>query len=529
MADPKGPETAQGAKDAPSARPKPRTLDLSATDLTPKAAPASSAAPSSPAASGPSASAAKTEPPSSRSTATAAASSSASGSKIDEPSAAPAAKPGAPAAVGPGKAGFADQTTAPKSAGPGASAAAPSAAAQPKGPAPSPEERPKPGEPASSASKAPPAPPPAPRSGVGAVGLLAAALGGAALAVLVIALFGREIIRSDDAARVAAAESKIDGVGRDVAALRKQIGQTAQSSDANAIEQRVAELGQTIEAANGRVGGLEQQFKDLTEKAAQPSVDPAAVALLAGRLDGVDIRLKDAATTEALGALGERLAAAESQAKAAPTAQQIAAIDARVAGVGQTVTDAVKPFDDRISALEAALKARPVGDPDAREVVALGALEQAVDAGRPFAAELAAVKASSQNGQLSGLDPYAAAGVPTRTALAAELSRILGELPSPKLAQDESVFGRFVASAGSIVKVSPKNASDAGAGDPRQRLAALAAAGDLEQAIAAREALDSAAQDATADWAKAATARVVAEKTLAGARSAALARLAATD
>ncbi|GLK66471.1 hypothetical protein GCM10008179_01090 [Hansschlegelia plantiphila] len=370
-----------------------------------------------------------------------------------------------------------------------------------------------------------------PRSGggVGALGLLAAALGGAALAVLVIALFGREIIRSDDAARVAAAESKLDGVGRDVAALRKQIGQTAQSSDANAIEQRVAELGQTVEAANGRVGGLEQQLRDLAEKAAQPSIDPAAVALLAGRLDGVDIRLKDTATTEALGALEERLTAAESQAKAAPTAQQIAAIDARVAGVGQTVTDAVKPFDDRISALEAALKARPVGDPAARQVVALGALEQAVDAGRPFPAELAAVKASFQNGELSGLDPYAASGVPTRAALAAELSRILGELPSPKVAQDESVFGRFVASAGSIVKVSPKNASEAGAGDPRQRLAALAAASDLEQAIAAREALDGAAQDATADWAKAATARVAAEKALAGARSAALARLAATD
>jgi len=360
---------------------------------------------------------------------------------------------------------------------------------------------------------------------MGWLGVILAMLGGAALAVLAIALFGRELIPAvqPDSARVAAAETKLDAVGRDVAALRDRVGQTAQASDAGAIEQRLAELGKTIEASNGRVEALEKQVGELADKVQASGGDQSAVAALASRVDAIE---QGGSTADAVAKLDKRIAEMDARLGKVATREQL---DAVATKVPEAVDKAVKPLDGRVAALESALKARPVGDPAARNLVALGALEQALDAGRPFAAELDAVKASSSNGELSALDPVAASGVPTRPALARELSGIMAGLPAQKAAENASLFDKFVASAGSVVKVTPKDPGSTQTENPRARVAALAAAGDVEQALAARESLDPEAQAATADWAGKATARVAAEKAVAGARTAALARLAATE
>ena len=381
---------------------------------------------------------------------------------------------------------------------------------------------------------------------MGVLGVIFAMLGGAALAVATIALFGRDLIPAvqPDDARVAAAESKLDALGGEVAALRDRAGQSAApAGDAAATDERLAEVGKTIEATNARAEALEKQVVELTAKVEsspqggdQPAVDQSAVAALASRLEAVEQRGSavdavaglDKRVTDLDGRIADldgRVAALGGRLDKLATAEQLEALTAKVP---ETVAEAVKPLDGRVASVEGALKARPAGDPAARSVVALGALEQALEAGRPFAAELEAVKTSTSNGELTALDAFAASGVPTRQALAQELSGIMAQLPAEKPAESASLFDKFVASAGSVVKVTPKDAGSA-TENPRARVAALAAAGDVEQALAARQGLDQEAQAATAGWAEKATARIAAEKAVEGARAAALARLSATE
>ncbi|MFC7052330.1 COG4223 family protein [Hansschlegelia quercus] len=514
MADPKGPETGQAG--GYSARPKPATLDLSATEVSkpaqeaPKPEPVVDPRKAPPAPPKPSEAAKPSEP--SKPTETTKPSAAAPASEAAKSDAPGQSEPSTSVPPSAAKSDVKSSDTA--SGGPRASAAKPAA-----------------DKPFDSPATSMPLQTPKARSGPGYGSVIAAALGGAALAVLAIALFGRDLIPAAtvDDSRVAAAEAKLDAMSGDLAGIRGQIGQSAQSSDTGALAKQLEEIGQTVTTTGGRMDAVEGQVKQIAEKVAQPAVDPASVAMLAGRLDGVDVRLRDVATADAVGALQARVAGAETKADAAASAQQIAAIEARVASVDKTVSQAIEPFDKRLSAIESMLKARPVGDPVARQVVALAALEQALEAGRPFPAEFAAVKASSDLGELAALEPFAASGAPTRSALSAQLSSILAGLPAEKPAEGASVFSRLVANAGGIVKVTPKESPGAGSSDARSRLAALAASGDLEQALAARESADETVKAATADWAKTASVRLAAETALTGARGAALSRLAAID
>ncbi|RXF73134.1 COG4223 family protein [Hansschlegelia zhihuaiae] len=389
----------------------------------------------------------------------------------------------------------------------------------------------------------PAAAPSGPREGVGVLGVLAAAVGGAALAVLVIALFGKDLIRAQapDMSRVAAAEAKLDTVGRDVAALRETLSKTAQATDASAIDARLTELSATIDQAtqqaDGRVAAVEKELRGLSEKVAQPAAADPALGVLAGRVDGIELRLQHAPTADALTVLGGRIAGLESRQAELPTKETIAGVASRVAavgqaveGVGQKIDAATAPLAQRVDQISAALSSRPKGDQAARLVVAIGALDQALAAGRPFAAELSAVKsAAGDNAELSALTSFAAAGIPTRQALAAELKDILDKLGNEKPPATASVFDRFVASASGVVKVAPQNAAAEPSASLRTRLPAAAEAGDVESALALRGSADETARAATDDWARRANARISAESALGAARTAALARLSAND
>lgn len=565
MADPKGPESGQDAKGAHSARPRSPTLDLSATDVTPKPDPAApkpgvsdakpdSAKPDStkpdsakPDATKPGASTLKPDPLAPKpgdkpAGAAASAASSTASSSAASSAAGGASRPTTPADAKPAssaqssataKAPEASKATDPKAsdakpfdskpadakvsdAKPSSSAASSAASPQPK--------------PSASGPSVPPPAPQAAREGVGPLGVAAAAIGGAALAVLAIALFGKQLIGAPepDMSRVSTLEAKLDALGSDIAALRDQSAKSARTADTSAIDGRLQELSKSIEASNGRVGGVESELKALSEQVAKPD---EALGVLAGRVDGLEMRFQKSPTADELSVLGGRLAGVETRTASLPTKEAVAAVSTQVQGVAKKVDDVAGPLNQRVDEIAAELKAKPEGDPAARMVVALGALDQALADGRPFAAELAAVKAASgENAELATLDPFAASGVPTRPQLAATLSAELAKLAPVKPAGETSVFDRFVASAGSVVKVTPKGGSTGD--DPasvRDRVAAAAASGDIEGAIAARGKLDDAARSATEEWSRLATARVAAENALNGARTAALARLTAND
>lgn len=517
MADPKGPGTGDGAKGSPSARPRSPTLDLPAKDVSakpevpkaepPKEEPIKSAAPKP--------DAVTPEPPKTASAPSAASPGPVKTAETPKPSTEPQARP----ANGP-------TTTS--------TAAAPEKPTPPK-PA---TETPKAAQPSSTDPSTTASAPIVPvREGVGPLGVMAAAVGGAALAVLAIALFGKQLIglQNQDMTRVAAAESKLDAVGRDVAALREQLAKTAQTADTSAIDARLGELSKSIEASNGRVGGVESGLRELSEEVAKPRPADPSVGVLTGRVSGIELRLKDTPTAESIGILAGRVAGMEARSAELPSRQAIEALGEKVDAIGQTVGQkigaATAPIAQRVDTLASALEAKPQGDPQARLVVALGALDQALADGRAFAPELAAVKAAAgESADLAALDPYAGMGVPTRAALGATLAAEIAALPPLKSDASASLFDKFAANIGGVVKVTPQGGATGD--DPaalRARVAQAAAAGDIESALATRGRLDEAARAATEEWAALASARVSAENALKATRAAALARLSSND
>ncbi len=536
MADPKGPETGQDAKGAASARPRSPTLDLSATDVTPKAAKPESkptdAKPSDAKLSDDQPSAKAPEP-----------------AKPTSPSASAAPAPaGDPAKAGAPKPDAAKPDQAkpePAKPEPAKPQAATPGAPKPEAvrPGPSASSSPAAGSPADARARATAAAASAPvqpvREGVGVLGMFGAALGGAALALIGVALFGKELIgvAQPDSSRVQAVEAKLNAVGGDVAALRSDIARI-KPADTSQIETKLGALSQSAEATAGRVAGVEGGVKALAEQVAKTPPQDPAIAVLAGRIDGLELRFQNTPSPQELAILGGRMAGFEARLKELPSKDQLADLTVRIEdlgqtvdGIGQKVAAATAPIAARVDQVAAALKERPKGDPDARVVVALGALDQALTEGRPFAPEINAVKAASgETAELAALDSHAAKGLETREALGAELAAEIAGLAPVKSEQTGTILDRFVASAGSVVKITPKDA--AAGSDPaavRARVAALGSAGDLEGALAARGSLDEQARAATEDWAGRASARVSAEKAIGSARAAALARLTSND
>lgn len=474
MADPKGPETGTGAKGASSARPRPQTLDLSATDVSGDAAKASEAAK-------------------------------------------PEAKPGAAASSA--------KTEPPKSAAPGAA---------PSGPEPA-----KPAGPGAGRTDVPPMPPrPVVHEGFGWLGGLGFALLGAALAVLCVSLLQDYLIRrpQPDMSRVAALESRLKAVGEDVVAVR----QLAEANDpktlagrldaidgkVGAMDGRVGGVVQTVEAAGGRVAALETEIRLLRERVENPKQDPA-IGVLTGRVEGLEFRLQNIPSLDALEVMTTRVENAERRAASAADREDVSKLANRIGGVSERVD----PLGGRIDSLANQVRAIPRGDPAARLVVAISALDQALAAGRPFAAELATAKTAAGDGaELAALEPFATTGVATRRALAGELAAIMAKLEPLKAPPKGTILERFVANAGGVLTITQEGGGDGtDASAARAKLASLAAADDIEQALAWRGKLDEAGRAATEAWAAQATARIAAENAVRSARAAALARLAAND
>ena len=101
---------------------------------------------------------------------------------------------------------------------------------------------------------------------------------------------------------------------------------------------------------------------------------------------------------------------------------------------------------------------KPPDDRPARAAAVAVALAQAVERGRPFAVELAAAKAlAADPSGLAPLDAFAAAGVPTPSALDRELSALepaLLEAAAPA-APDRGILGRLQANAQKLIRIRP--------------------------------------------------------------------------
>jgi len=280
---------------------------------------------------------------------------------------------------------------------------------------------------------------------------------------------------------------------------------------------------------------------------------------ISARLDRIDAvlsgqrpdaaRIRQAAAAEAATkSLGDSLAAlnrrvddiavaaksALARADAAADAADAVKNEARHAGVERSELDALA---NRVAALDATVKTlsdtlarRPTSADDrpARATLAAEALRAAVERGTPYAAELAAAKASGIDmNALAPLELFAAAGISSAASLASELLALTPALvhASGGSPGESSFLGRLQSNAQKLVRVTPIDAPPGD--DPAAvlaRIEAAAAHADIDAALAGVARLPEAARVLAESWVKKAEAR---EKAVAASRRIAADALAA--
>jgi hypothetical protein len=261
-----------------------------------------------------------------------------------------------------------------------------------------------------------------------------------------------------------------------------------------------APSGQRSDAAlTAHVAAAEAEAKALSD----------SLAALNRRVDEIALAARDALgrATAAMAAADELKSATQQ-----PGAQRgdLDALTNRVAALEQTV----KVLSENI-----ARRPATIDDHAARTTLAAEALRAAVERGAPFATELGALKSlGTAESALTPLEPFAADGVPSSSALAHELTALTPALlrASGAAATDGSFLERLQAHARRLVRITP---IDAPQGDDPEavvaRINAAAARVDLSAAIAEIALLPGSARPLAEPWTRKAEAR---EKALAASR-----------
>ena len=267
------------------------------------------------------------------------------------------------------------------------------------------------------------------------------------------------------------------------------------------------------------IADLTAQLNKIQSTLAAQKPDPALVS----RLASVE------ATTKSLGdSLNTLTSRVDQAATAAQGAQAQAKSAADVAGAAKTSAQGgiarsdLDALTSRIAALESTVKSLSdsvshqaagggADDGAARLIAVAEALRTAVERGTPFQTELAAVKTlGADQTTLTPLEPFAASGVPSATALARELATLapaLTEAVEPK--QTQSTFlDRIEVNAQRLVRSTPL---DAPAGDDpgsvAMRISFNASHGDIDAALTDIAKLPDAAKSIAASWVQKAQAR----------------------
>lgn len=295
------------------------------------------------------------------------------------------------------------------------------------------------------------------------------------------------------AALPAIAVAAVCGVGAGLLGSWMFSANAPQTADTSAINNSIAQLSTRL---------AQQETKTV----APPDLSP---------LNDRSAKL-ETATGELRGEVAEVKKLLEAQANV-PTAAEIAAVNRRLAQI-----------EEKVGTLAAAPKQEPKSETQPAEIVALGALRDAVAAGVPFASELAAVRGllKDRAAPLAPLDRFAKDGLPTVAALAKRFEPLASKLISPPPPADSGVFTRLWNNAGKLVEVRPvgePQGSDTGA--VVARMETKLARGDLAGALDEAKALSAAARELAKDWFAAAEQRRDAEASIKNLINAALATI----
>lgn len=337
--------------------------------------------------------------------------------------------------------------------------------------------------------------------------------------------------------------SALDAVKKDIESLKDEIAASSSAgsaasaaggaTDLKPLEDRLASLEESVKAAPAiDLAPLETRLKELeggsTTAASEAGKLSGSVTDLQGQVKSVETQLTE---------LESRLQNTEATAKAAQTAvstsdvslktladsqaratETLSSLSSDIQSVGAANTAAVEALRTEIDSLSKRLAQveSTMGDATARETAAralsVSALKSAVDSGRPYQTELAAVKAGLPSGiDLAALESHAGTGVEPVSVLIAQFPQVARKVYQTFSEPEESgdVLESFLASARAIVAVrGPGNTDGTGPDAVLRRMENAVANGDLSGAIAASKDLPEAGQKEAADWTARAQARV---------------------
>lgn len=327
--------------------------------------------------------------------------------------------------------------------------------------------------------------------------LVAAVMGGVVVALVVVLLARGGFFLPPPDTEAADLAAEITTLRGDITALKEA-----------SVQDPVAPL-------RDEITSLRQSVAALQDREPVPASDTVALTDLEGRLGELtdDVAaLKSTAPADSSAVAGEvaslrqELDALSAKLERAPDAGRIAAIESKLDATSRKIDDA--------AALAPA--------------VAADALSAALDAGRPFARELAALKSLGvDEASLEALSSHADAGLPTLAGLRAAFeSAIAGVDLAAPIAEGAGVVDRLMQSARGLVDVRPAHPTEGA--DPAAIVARIRSAldaGDLKIALSERETLPDNAKAATASWARDAEARADADALVAQLRAESLSRL----
>lgn len=308
-----------------------------------------------------------------------------------------------------------------------------------------------------------------------------------------------------------------------VAAVPQTSGQGVDPARIEALAREIAEL-------SGRVEQVAARAQEALEGAGADGAggDPAALAALQERVAALEEApagsggLTPAALEEATAGLESRLGEIEAALASGPGAEAMQALRDRVAAMESRVAEQAQTIERVAEA--PALK----GAQQAAVVIAVGSVQDALAAGRPFEAPLERAAGLAPGDEalsqaIAALEPYAAQGVATRADLQRRFQASAAEMHAAVGGEgdwvDEAV-GRLT----SLVSV--RQTGEGAERPPVSRAEAALARGDLSAAVAALSEIRE-ASPAAARWLEAANARLDAEAAVERLRQAAVDRLTA--
>ena len=344
-------------------------------------------------------------------------------------------------------------------------------------------------------------------------GVLGALVGAVVVAAIGAGLWFADVVPSHNAAPAPApASAPGNGAMNAISAQLNQIQAVLAAGPApadGALNTRIAALDAQVKALADQLAGLNRRLDGIAV-AAQSAREHADAAVVAAQAAG---KRAD-----------ETAAAAKGAAQSAVTRSDLDALASRIVALESTI----KTLSDT-----AGRSAPTSSDQAARAAVAAEALRAVVDRGAPFTAELTAVKAlGADQSAVAALQPFAASGVPTSTALAHELAQLLPKLQPPPAAAPPArggFLGSLESHAKSLVQITPVDAPVADSSSALARLNSDASRADIAAALKDVANLPPATKAMAEPWVQRVNARNAALAASGRIAAAALAKLASAN